>query len=398
MKIYLPFPFPINLDGVQLKLTSTPAPIGLLQTPFTLAARKMPSNQVEQCHRAVTKFVVKGLHPFATVESPWFREMTKALNPRYTPPSRTVLSNTLIPAWYEVEKQNVITELANVSKVAITSDGWTSLAQDHYITVTAHYSSQGKLQQKVLQTKAVYRAQTGETVAVEIGEVLEEFGITQKVVVMTVDNASNMDVAAKKLDILKLGCFAHTLNLAAQKVYSIATMTRWAAKLRAVIVWMKRSSMAKVVLKEKQLLLKLPQHTMILDVKTRWNSLFLMVERFLEQYPALQAAVLDPRIRKPMERDRLDRITDEDFTKAEEFIKVMKVLYTSTLCVSSEKTPTCGQILPILMKLKTHFTVQEGDSSFVSDIKRKVLTDLSGRYQEEKIQQFLEEATAMDPS
>ncbi|XP_038137844.1 E3 SUMO-protein ligase ZBED1-like [Cyprinodon tularosa] len=323
--------------------------------------------------------------------------MTNALNPRYTPPSRTVLSNTLIPAWYEVEKQNVITELANVSKVAITSDGWTSLAQDHYITVTAHYSSQGKLQQKVLRTKAVYRAQTGETVAVEIGEVLEEFGITQKVVVMTVDNASNMDVAAKKLDILKLGCFAHTLNLAAQKVYSIAAMTRWAAKLRAVIVWMKRSSMAKVVLKEKQLLLKLPQHTMILDVKTRWNSLFLMVERFLEQYPALQAAVLDPRIRKPMERDRLDRITDEDFTKAEEFIKVMKVLYTSTLCVSSEKTPTCGQILPILMKLKTHFTVQEGDSSFVSDIKRKVLTDLSGRYQEEKIQQFLEEATAMDP-
>ena len=75
--------------------------------------------------------------------------------------------------------------------------------------------------------------------------------------------------------------------------------------------------------------LKLLQHTMILDVKTRWNSLFLMVERFLEQYLALQAAVLDPRIRKPMERDRLDRITDEDFTKAEEFIKVMKVLYTS---------------------------------------------------------------------
>ena len=190
--------------------------MGLLQTPFTLAARKMPSNQVEQCNRAVTKFVVKGLHPFATVESPWFREMTKALNPRYTPPCRTVLSNTLIPAWYEVEKQNVITELANVSKVAITSDGWTSLAQDHYITVTAHYSSQGKLHQKVLRTKAVYRAQTGETVAVEIVEVLEEFGITHKVVVMTVDNASNMDVAAKKLDILKLGCFAHTLNLAAQ--------------------------------------------------------------------------------------------------------------------------------------------------------------------------------------
>ncbi|KAJ8349379.1 hypothetical protein SKAU_G00245090 [Synaphobranchus kaupii] len=108
---------------------------------------------------------------------------------------------------------------------------------------------------------------------------------------------------------------------------------------------------------------------MVLDVKTRWNSLFLMVERFLEQYPALQAAALDPRLRKPMEKDKLDRITDEDFIRAEEFIKVMKVLYTSTLCVSSEKSPTCGQILPILEKLKDHFTVQEGDWQFVSGIK-----------------------------
>lgn len=119
----------------------------------------------------------------------------------------------------------------------------------------------------------------------------------------------------------------------------------------------------------------------------------------------------------------------------------MKVLYTSTLCVSSEKSPTCGQILPILEKLKDHFTAQEGDSLFVSGIKQKVWTDLSGGYQvyhsklylmhfhgmvghiihtkiilfwlfcfnlvflsvlcfklkEDNIQEFLEEVTAMDP-
>lgn len=59
----------------------------------------------------------------------------------------------------------------------------------------------------------------------------------------------------------------------------------------------------------------------------------------------------------------------------------MKVLYTSTLCVSNEKSPTCGQILPILEKLKDHFTAQKGDSLFVSGIKQKVWTDLSGCYQ-----------------
>lgn len=367
-------------------------------TPFTLAKKAiLPKEKVEEFHRAVTKFVVKGLHSFSTVESPWFREMVTALNPRYRPPSRDELSNTLIPAWYNVEKQNVIQELAQVSKAAITCDGWTSVAQDHYLTVTVHYTSNGQIKQKVLNTKAVYESQTGLIVAEEIKSILEEFQINNKVVAATVDNASNMDVALKNMKLLKVGCFAHTLNLAAQKVYSISTITRWCAKLRAVVVWLKRSSMTKTVMREKQQLLNLPEHNMILDVRTRWNSLFLMVERFLEQYPAIQAASLDPRLRKPMEKDKLERLTDEDFQKAEDFIKVMKLLYTSTLCVSSEKSPTCGQILPILTKLKAHFTVAEEDTLFTSALKAKVWEDLEKRYQDEDIQNFLQEATLMDP-
>ena len=39
-----------------------------------------------------------------------------------------------------------------------------------------------------------------------------------KVVAMTVDDASDMDVAAKKLQILKTGCFTHIFNPAAQKI------------------------------------------------------------------------------------------------------------------------------------------------------------------------------------
>lgn len=49
---------------------------------------------------------------------------------------------------------------------------------------------------------------------------------------------------------------------------------------------------------------ELPQHSLTLEVRTRWNSLYLMMERFLEQYPAIQAASLDQRLRKNMERDR----------------------------------------------------------------------------------------------
>ncbi|XP_073782458.1 uncharacterized protein isoform X1 [Danio rerio] len=183
------------------------------------------------------------------------------------------------------------------------------------------------------------------------------------------------------MSIKKIGCFAHTLNIAAQKLSTITSVSQWAGRIRAMVVWLKRSTLAKPILKEKQHLLGLPEHAVILDVKTRWNSLFLMVERFLEQFPAFQATSMDHRLKKLMDKDRLQRISDEDFRKAEEFVKITKILYTSTLCVSAERSQNLGQILPILNKLQHHFTVNKEDSSFTKTIKDPIWNDLSKRYQ-----------------
>ncbi|KAL0962758.1 hypothetical protein UPYG_G00344960 [Umbra pygmaea] len=63
----------------------------------------MPRHRVDECHRAVTSGIVRGMLPFSTVEAPWFREMIGTLKPKYCPPSRDLLSNTLIPSWYTIE-------------------------------------------------------------------------------------------------------------------------------------------------------------------------------------------------------------------------------------------------------------------------------------------------------
>lgn len=196
-------------------------------------------------------------HLRCSVSCVLLREMGAALNPRYQPPSRDMLSNTLIPAWYAIERERVQAELEETKHVALTCDGWTSVAQDHYITVTVHFSKGGQLQERVLHTRAVYEAQTGAFLAEEIRNIMSEFHIQRKVVALTVDNAANMHVAARNLQMVKISCFAHSLNLAAQKVYTEPTVSRWAARIRAVVVWLRKASLAKPVMKEKQRLLSM---------------------------------------------------------------------------------------------------------------------------------------------
>ncbi|KAF3859394.1 hypothetical protein F7725_021793, partial [Dissostichus mawsoni] len=335
-------------------------------SPWSIARRtKLQPEKLHSMTRKVTKYIVKDMAPLTTISSPHFREMLDEFDNRWKAPNRDTLANTLIPSWYDEEKSKLIL-------CSMTSDGWTSVATDHFLTFTAHFIVDWKLLSRVLRTKAVFVPQTGENVAVEIEDCLADFGLKDKVSMITVDNAANMEVAAEKAGIMKLGCFAHTLNLAAQKAVDNPEVNKH----------------GKVVLREKQKLLGLPDHLLILDVKTRWNSTHDMMVRFLEQYPALLSACRDERIRKSPESERLDKISDEDIGKAEEFCAVMKILLSCTVAMSKEKQPTAGLIIPILKKLEKWMTIKPNDSRFTKEIKSSVSSSLAKRYQE---------AAALDP-
>lgn len=57
-----------------------------------------------------------------------------------------------------------------------------------------------------------------------------------KVVAMAVDNVLNMDVATKKLKIMKCGCFTHILHPGS--TYTIATFSRWHPRLVSLIQYL----------------------------------------------------------------------------------------------------------------------------------------------------------------
>lgn len=73
-------------------------------------------------------------------------------------------------------------------------------------------------------------------------------------------------------------------------------------------------------------------------------------------------------------------INDNDHQEAEEFIRILKPLYTSSLCVSAEKSPTCSQIFPILKKLEAHYEAQHEDTLFTNTLKGTIWSALSTQY------------------
>ena len=110
-----------------------------------------------------------------------------------------------------------MSELATVEHVAITTDIWTSLQTKAYCCMTIHYISKDwELKTSVIETFEFPEAHTGDNIASELQRVTTDWQITDKVVCVVTDNASNMVSAIGKTAWRHLPCFAHSLNLVVQ--------------------------------------------------------------------------------------------------------------------------------------------------------------------------------------
>lgn len=220
------------------------------------------------------------------VENVGFRHSVHTLEPRYTIPTRIQLSEITIPKMYTDVKNNIANALKSAERV--TCDSWTSRATDSYLTITCHYNDRNwRLVSHVLQTRAIEASHTATYLAELLTEALQEWELLDKDPAAVTDNAANMVRAVASMGLLHVGCYAHKLNLASQAALKIPSVARLIGRVRRIAAFFHRSTTASHMLKEKQKLLNLRQHKLVIDVVTRWNSSQEMLERFLEQQPAI---------------------------------------------------------------------------------------------------------------
>ena len=384
----------VNTNHPQLKASKTP--VQSAQThmqQFSSTPLAFNSAKSASITNAIAEYLVLDMKPLATVDSDAFQHMFSKAEPRYKVPSRSYFKDSKIPNMYEATKTKVMADLKKSDQVALTTDCWTSNATQSYMTVTAHYiTSNWELRNLVLQTRELECSHTADNLADALVKCVEEWQIIPPPVVVN-DNAANIVKAVRTLGWVDIGCFAHTLNLAARAGLQLKTASSILGRGRSLVSYFKRSAVAMSVLKEKQNALSLPKHALINDVVTRWNSAYDMISRIVEQEEAIIAALVDKRISKD---GRSLLFTEAERTGAEEILVVYRELKNATTLVSSATT-TVALILPTIKKLETHLSAQEGDIAFTREIKNAVLKNLHSRYLDDKTREFLLLATILDP-
>ncbi|ROL48291.1 Zinc finger BED domain-containing protein 1 [Anabarilius grahami] len=363
--------------------------------PDAFISKLLPSSQRSQkITNALMRFICQDLRPYSVVENNGFRQLLHECEPRYTIPTRQFLTETAIPRLYDEVKRDVLLSLSSAQRVSVSCDAWTSRATQSYVTITCHYiSPQWELVSHVLQTRVMFENHTGANIADLLNDVMHEWGIKDKDPVLVTDSASNMAVAAELAKLVHVRCFAHCLNLAAQRALKLPKVSRLLGRVRSITTFFRKSTIACHVLHEKQKVLGLPEHKLMTDVCTRWNSAHDMLERFVEQQPAICAALLSTEVRKNAKD--LWTLTEADITCAEDVIKVLKPLKLATHVMSEEKTPTVSIIAPLHAQLSHGTQIEATDSAVTREIKIAVTGDLEKRYDREM--PLLNMTSALDP-
>lgn len=175
---------------------------------------KVESSKYRAINAKVTNLIVKQMLPTVMVESEDWKALMSELDPRYACPGRKFFSNSAIPAKYTAMKEKILSDLKNVIAVSCTTDAWSSVTTDPYLSLTVHFFTPNwQLRTYCLRTIYLPESHTGENIAKMLRTILAEYDIyTNQISAFTTDNGSNMKVAIRKLELTRLPCFGHVLH------------------------------------------------------------------------------------------------------------------------------------------------------------------------------------------
>ncbi|XP_021602385.2 zinc finger BED domain-containing protein RICESLEEPER 2-like [Manihot esculenta] len=294
----------------------------------TLTTWKYDDNAIR---KALVHMIIIDELPFRFVEGEVFRSFMRAICPRFRIPSRWTISRDCYDLFIEERSKLKSFFKKNCQRVSLTTDTWTSLQRINYMCITAHFiDNDWKLHKRIINFCPI-SSHKGEAVGRAIETCLLEWGL-DKVFTVTVDNASSNDVA---ICYLKKKLANWGVSVANSTYLHMRLM-----KVRDAVRYIRSSPTRLKRFKECVLHEKIEsKSSLCLDVPTRWNSTYLMLntaqkyERAFERYESQ-----DPMFKIDMgENDIPDYY---DWTQVRKMADMLTHFYELTLRISGSRYVT----------------------------------------------------------
>lgn len=147
------------------------------------------------------------------------------------------------------------------------------------------------------------------------------------------DNAADIKAALNMSDFDGVPCTAHSLQLVIKDgFFGHSKMNNLIAKCKKLVGCFKHSAKTTKILRRCQKQMNLPEHRLVQDEPTRWNSTLHMLQRLLEQKNALVMAISSGDISFQQE------MTMDDWRTMEAAVAILSIFDTATYQLSKESS------------------------------------------------------------
>ena len=329
--------------------------------------------------QAITKKIVKMIaadnQPFSIVEDQGFIELMAHLEPRYLIPSRKYFTQEALPKFYTNVRSSIAEEINEAKFLSFTSDLWTCPhSHESFISLTGHWlDNDFNWKSTMLNSKHFPGRHTGPLIESAFNQMLMEWSIEQaRIHILVRDGASNIALGARLSELDSVHCFIHRLQLCiGDSILSQRAVNDMCTKARRLVTHFQHSSQACTAFKNIQIENGSKQPLLLVqDVKTRWNSTFLMLQRLNLLKATVQLYAGDHEITIP---------TANEWQLMEKVLRLLQPFFEVTKKISGDQS-ILSSVIPDVTALERYLSKYSVKDSGIHTLKDELLKSLQKRF------------------
>ncbi|KAA1081308.1 hypothetical protein PGT21_050298 [Puccinia graminis f. sp. tritici] len=351
-----------------------------------------------------TKMFIIHEYPLEMIGHDFFRQFVASLQPEFKIGDENEFKTDCM-LLYNKMKTQVLAEISQIDKIALTVNISKSNDKQRHMLVSAHYlDNSWSVVRRVIGFKPLTMNHSGHEIAKQLFQTLKEWSCLDKFEFITLESSPSTDLAIKELKELiskqnknpigtgginlQIQCASNTINMMVECILIIFNINL--TKLRASIKYVEGTSEGKQIFEEaiKALNLESKEKSKY-DVLNDWNSTYLLIDSSLSVRSAFENL----------------RMTDPQFTNfpdVNEWIELkialdlLKVFKKALLDLADSKNSTSAKLFKLMTRIKREILKQEIEKTLTLSLMAKTIRNTFNSYWKE-MEAFAEMCLVMDP-